>query len=315
MNILFCDDDPEQRELFLRRLENLGHTIVVADGGREAWCHLRSRVFDVVITDWWMPGMDGLELSRRIRRRGDGYTYVIIHTARTSQLGIGAAMRAGADDFIPKPISSGDLADRLIAAERVCTVYRGLREREQELLRLNRMIERQARTDVLTGISNRTQLAEDFAVLGSSADRYQTPYAIVMCDVDAFKAYNDHYGHILGDRALRRVAQTIAGEVRASDSLYRYGGEEFLAVLAEQDELSARRVAERIVAAVAALGEEHRISPYGVVTVSAGVAAHVIGTDPWDTVASADSALFAAKDGGRNQVCGFSRGGLGEKLA
>jgi diguanylate cyclase (GGDEF)-like protein len=198
-------------------------------------------------------------------------------------------MEAGADDLVAKPLDAAELERKLIAAARVTELHRRLHA--------------DARQDALTGVGNRLRLDEDLVALCGRVERYGHSYCVAMFDVDDFKAYNDAHGHPAGDDVLRAVAGALAGGVRAGDRLYRYGGEEFALLLAEQSLEAAAEAAERLRAAVEALAIPHPAG--GVVTVSAGVAA-TAGTAcaPEKLIAAADAALYAAKAAGRNRVRG-----------
>jgi diguanylate cyclase len=186
-------------------------------------------------------------------------------------------------------------------------VFRDITERrkiEGELVRLNAALADQARRDPLTGLGNRLRLEEDLSAYDARRLRYGHTYCIVLCDVDRFKALNDRQGHQAGDRVLREVADTLRRESRASDAVYRYGGEEFLVLLAEQTLDGARVVCERIRAAVQELALPHPDNESDVVTISIGAAEcpHGEVTDPVDAIKRADRALYAAKAQGRNCV-------------
>jgi diguanylate cyclase (GGDEF)-like protein len=182
-------------------------------------------------------------------------------------------------------------------------LYAQLDERGRELEVANERLSKESRRDPLTGLGNRLRLHEDLAELAARAERYGQGYSLVLCDLDRFKDYNDELGHQAGDSALQRVAALLAGQVRAGDRAYRYGGEELLLILPEQDVDNALAVAERHridVAGVALLHPEN--PPHRVVTFSAGVAVAQAGETPDQVLKRADEALYAAKDGGRNRV-------------
>jgi two-component system, cell cycle response regulator len=123
--------------------------------------------------------------------------------------------------------------------------------------------------------------------------------------VDYFKLYNDHYGHLAGDEVLQKVAEVIAGQGRSGDTAYRYGGEEFLIILPEQDQESAASIADRLRRAVEDLRIPHEAKdPPGIVTISAGVATLSAGANKSadDLLGEADAALYRAKQSGRNRV-------------
>lgn len=287
MRVLLAEDDPISQRVLLRAMEQLGHQCQAVSDGDAAWelfCHGTP---DVIISDWAMPGMDGLELCRRVRSGGPAaYTYFIFMTGHDDRQSFLDGMRAGADDYLMKPIDLDALEARMIAASRVMALH-------------HRLVEA-ARTDPLTGVGNRLRLRDDLDALYARVARYGHTYAVGLCDVDHFKRYNDTHGHVAGDDALLRVAQVIAGQLRTGDAVYRYGGEEFLVLLPEQTLASARVAMERVRAAVEAS------SP---VTVSCGVAtiARVDGP-PWEVwIARADEALYRAKAEGRNRVCAWTQ--------
>ena len=187
---------------------------------------------------------------------------------------------------------------RILARERRAMVT--LREREAELARLNAQLELDARHDPLTGIANRRALADDLAHLARQRAESPEPVAVLLCDADAFKAYNDSFGHLAGDRALVLLASTARGVLTERDRAYRYGGEELLVVLRGRTEAGALRAAERIREAIQRVGLPHLDGPVGVLTVSIGVAWGPESVQ--DLLARADAALYRAKEAGRNRV-------------
>lgn len=298
MRILVAEDEAIPRRILRAALESLGHECLVAENGREAWeVFSASPGVDVVISDRLMPGMDGLELCRKIRAEGgDGYAYFVFLTALGEKEEVIDGIRAGADDYLGKPLDFDELRVRLISAARVTGLHKRLSEQKRELYR-------QARKDPLTGLGNRLALHEDLEVLVARARRYGHGYCVALYDVDNFKTYNDLYGHLAGDEVLRGVANALAGRSRGGDAAYRYGGEEFLVVMPEQTLESARAAADLVRRAI----EDLRIpvaageSPVAI-TVSAGVAALGPGesADAW--LREADAALYRAKESGRNRV-------------
>jgi diguanylate cyclase (GGDEF)-like protein/PAS domain S-box-containing protein len=206
-------------------------------------------------------------------------------------------------EYTTSPISEGGTVTGALVVFRDITERRRI---ERELERLNSALAEQARRDPLTGLGNRLRLEEDLALYDARRVRYGHSYCVLLCDLDHFKALNDRQGHQAGDRVLRGVADALQGECRASDAVYRYGGEEFLVLLAEQTLEGALIVCERMRRAVHGLGLAHTDSDAGVVTISIGAAACPRGdrTDPADAIARADRALYAAKAKGRNRVVG-----------
>ncbi len=294
MKILIADDDAVSRTILRRAIEKFGHECLAAEDGEKAWRLYEENLdVDVIISDWMMPNVDGLELCRRVRSADrECYTYFIFLTALGDKEHLLMGMEAGGDDYLTKPLDRDELQVRLISASRVTSLHRRLFE--------------QAREDSLTGLGNRLRLREDVKTLIGQAERYGHSYCLLLCDIDYFKLYNDHYGHLAGDEALRAVAKIIQGHCRSGDAAYRFGGEEFLVILPEQNPKTAKITAERLRIAVEDLRVEHEKSPFGVVTVSVGVAGFSAEEDSTrvvgDLLQKADGALYLAKQAGRNHV-------------
>jgi len=313
LKVLIAEDDAVSRTILQRAVEKLGHEVLAAEDGGRAWdLYGEAPDVEVVISDWMMPEVDGLELCRRVRaeERGDGrgYTYFIFLTALGDREHLLQGLEAGADDYLSKPLDRDELGMRLTSALRVTELHRRLAFQNEELEELNRMLFEQSRADPLTSLGNRLRLREDLEILHGRAKRYGHSYAVVLCDVDHFKAYNDHYGHLAGDDALRRVAEAISSSLRGGDAAYRYGGEEFLMVFPEQDVGVASTIADHLRRTVEALGIPHEANASGgVVTISAGVAILAETGDADDLLREADAALYEAKEAGKNTV--RTRGG------
>jgi diguanylate cyclase (GGDEF)-like protein len=299
LRVLVAEDDPSSRLVLRAAVERLGHECRLAIDGDEAWRLFQQDQPDVLITDWMMPGLNGPELCRRARQHaGDSYTYVILATALGEHENVLEGMEAGADDYLTKPISPFDVRARLVAATRVTELHK-------ELERLHVEVTAQARTDALTGLGNRLRLHEDLEAMHDRAVRYGQGYSVAICDLDDFKQFNDTYGHLVGDDALRKVGELLNHESRSGDRAYRYGGEEFLVVLAGQTLPDATIGMERIRAAVEAMAVPHAASrAASVLTISAGVAAweHQQLDTPSTLLARADDALYQSKATGRNRV-------------
>jgi len=300
-----ADDDRASRLIAEAALRRLGHDCETVSDGTEAWQAFSSRPPDVVISDWAMPGLNGLELCRKIRaHNADGYTYFFLCTGRASLDEILRGMDAGADDYLVKPLNSDELRAHLISAARVTSLHRQLAGQRIELERLNDELTAIGLRDPLTGLGNRRALTEDLAVLEARAVRYGHRYCLALLDVDHFKAYNDTYGHQAGDQVLREVAESLSDQARPGDALYRYGGEEFLCILPEQSPAGATVAAERMRRGVEELAITHAGNDGGVLTLSGGVAMLDAGdTRSADEVLKeADDSLYRAKRLGRNRV-------------
>src|SRR5580698_8258355 len=231
LSIIVAEDDLEAGELLGEIVRQLGHSCRIAGDGSSAWSMHRAKRADVILSDWKMPLMDGLQLCREIRESDppDWHTHFILITGRNDRRLV-EGLLAGADEYIAKPLDRPELEARLEAAWRSVVARREL-EASNSALRLDSARDYQmARVEPLEG----------------RASRYGHRYCAALCDIDAFKAYNDSFGHLLGDDALCLVARTIQKHLRTGDSLYRYGGEEFLVILPEQSLADAKAGMDRI---------------------------------------------------------------------
>lgn len=314
MRILIAEDDAVSRTILKRAVEKLGHEVLAAEDGLEAWEFFqREPELDLIISDWMMPGIDGLELCRRVREKNSPwYTFFVFLTALGDNEHLLEGMQAGADDYLAKPLDREQLRVRLVAASRVNSLHRQLNEQNQqlneqkaELEKLNRELFALARRDPLTHLGNRLRLHEDLKILNAQAERYVRSYCVMLCDIDCFKLYNDTYGHLAGDQVLQKVAEVLVGNLRAGDTAYRYGGEEFLTILPEQTLESTTLAAERLRRSVEGLAITHETrTPPGVVTISVGLATFSQGEKRSfeELLKEADDALYAAKEAGRNRI-------------
>lgn len=314
MKVLIAEDDAVSRMILRRAVERFGHECLVADDGLAAWEMYREAPdgIDVVISDWMMPGLDGPALCEKVRNfegRRDGYPFFVFLTALGDKEHLLEGMQAGADDYLAKPLDRDELGVRLAAAARVTSLHRQLAEQKKELEQLNFELFEQARRDPLTRLGNRLRLREDLEVLKARAERYGHSYCAVLCDVDSFKKYNDHYGHLKGDEVLQKVADVVLENSRTGDTAYRYGGEEFLVMLPEQTLETARIAAERLRRSVEALElPNEAVGPDAVVTVSCGLAGLAPGGAKTveRLLKEADDALYEAKRRGKNNVAVYS---------
>lgn len=168
---------------------------------------------------------------------------------------------------------------------------------QQKLEALNADLAHQSQTDVLTGLKNRRAFDRLLSEELSRAQRGASSLALLMVDVDQFKPFNDELGHVAGDDALRRVAQTLQMQARNYDHVARYGGEEFVLVLPETNLTEATAAAERVRGAIEAM-----YSPQRSITVSVGVALSAQGDSPEQLIKRSDQALYQAKREGRNRI-------------
>jgi two-component system, cell cycle response regulator len=305
LDVLVVDDDEAARELGQAVVERLGHRCRTALDGDEALRMIADREVDVIVSDWDMPGMSGAELCRRTRSRGDNapYTYFILVTAFKDRAHMLGGMAAGADDYQRKPLNVDDLEGRLISAGRVVLLHRRLAAQAADLRESSALLYVASRTDALTGAGNRLALDEELENLLTRAERYGNRASLAICDLDFFKGYNDHFGHVAGDAALRLVAGAMRAALRSVDLVYRYGGEEFVVVLVEQSLEPTECAMDRLREAIERLGV-HSPATGGALTMSVGVAEldRSLDRTPADWLRRADAALYEAKAAGRNRV-------------
>ncbi|PWK32677.1 response regulator [Cupriavidus plantarum] len=268
----------------------------------------------VILQDLVMPGTDGLTLVRRYRENpGTRDIPIIVLSTKEEPTMKSAAFAAGANDYLVKLPDSIELIARIRYHSRSYLnllqrdeAYRALRQSQQQLLETNLELQRLTNSDGLTGLSNRRYFDEYLGAEWRRAQREQTQLALLMLDVDAFKAYNDTYGHVAGDDVLRRVASVIRDNcTRPADLPARFGGEEFSMILPSTSPGGARLLAEKVRRAIEGMKIPHSGSPNSeFVTVSIGGAVIVPETDSVfsSIVEAADSGLYQAKRSGRNQV-------------
>jgi two-component system cell cycle response regulator len=307
VRILIAEDDATSRLILEAALAAFGHEVVAATDGEQAWQMFQSEKVEAIISDREMPGLNGVDLCRRIRESDGGkYIYFIFLTSVNDKVGAAEGIRAGADDYLMKPLNRHELEARLMVASRITELYRELANQQVELERLNSQLFRQARIDGLTQVGNRLKMREDLNVLVARVAKQGESFCAVMCDVDHFKLYNDEYGHLQGDEVLKKVASTLLQGCRPNDEVYRYGGEEFLLVMPEQSIEAACAAADRHRARIEQLAIPNIGSPGTIVTISAGVASINPSSGPSikEWLESADGALYRAKQLGRNRVIG-----------
>lgn len=268
----------------------------------------------VILQDLVMPGTDGLTLVRRYRENpGTRDIPIIVLSTKEEATMKSAAFAAGANDYLVKLPDTIELVARIRYHSRSYLnllqrdeAYRALRQSQQQLLETNLELQRLTNSDGLTGLSNRRYFDEYLGAEWRRAQREQTQLALLMIDVDAFKAYNDTYGHVAGDDVLRRVAGVLRDNcARPADLPARFGGEEFAMILPATSAGGARLFAEKVRRAIEALQIPHTGSPTSdVVTISIGGAVIVPEADGESSylVQAADTGLYQAKRNGRNQV-------------
>ncbi len=322
--IVLFDDSSLMRRLLTELLREAGyHDVTAFSTLADGWTYLDQTDVEVnlILMDKAMPDGDGIDAIKRIRSTAHlADKPIIMITGFSDRDTLRAAFDAGATDFINKSFDETELQTRVRSALKLDAALTDFKNRESELHLLtaqlktaNQQLKRQSLTDGLTGVANRRHfdLALDHTWL--EAMQNGLSIAVAMLDVDHFKLYNDSFGHGVGDECLRAVASQLEDVLRGAggtdrDLIARYGGEEFAAILIT-DHRQAALIAHQLRSAIEDMQRPHpRSSTAGIVTVSVGVAIATpsLGSSPIASpiglCAAADTALYAAKNAGRNRV-------------
>ncbi len=323
MKILAVDDNVEFLQFIVKRLKNAGfkEDVVCAESAEEAFGLLgaddpaRKTDIDLILLDIVMPkGLNGIEACGVIKSRKHLRDIpIIMITAENDDKTLEEAFLAGAMDYITKPVNKTELRVRVQSALSLKKEIDQRKAREKELLNTTRLLENANEKlrelsfmDGLTGIANRRLFDEKISEELERSRQYLIPLSVILLDIDAFKPYNDNYGHVAGDDCLKEVAQTVRKYVNQPGSLVaRYGGEEFVVVLPATMTDEALSIAEDIRCRIKNLAIKHEYSPVvPVITVSLGVstARPDVETSVCGLIDNADKALYNAKQNGRNRV-------------
>jgi len=296
LRMVVADDSALSLAMMQHLLGKLGFNPQVARDGASAWELLQAEdVPTIAILDWMMPGMEGIDICRRIRQLShQHYIYAMLLTGKSEKKEIIEGLQAGADDYMTKPINVEELQARLVVAQRIIHF-------QEELFAAREVLRNQASHDYLTQLLNRGGIMESVQQELSRSRRTRESFSVILADIDHFKQINDTFGHLTGDDVLFEVASRIKICVRSYDSVGRYGGEEFLLVVPGCDQSQAFQVAEKIRQAVGGtpirMGQTQKA-----VTISLGVCTRTVETSPEALLSAADSALYLAKKSGRNRT-------------
>jgi two-component system, cell cycle response regulator len=296
LGILAVDDSAVSRKLVECSLSGERYSVLFAENGREALALFAEHKPAVVITDWHMPDIGGLELCRRLRNDFHGHSHIILLSSNTDKEHVVEGLAAGADDYLTKPFHAGELVARVEVGRRIVELHRQIEAK-------NRLLAELALTDTLTAIPNRRALDIWAPRQLSAAGRHDFYVWAVVADLDLFKRINDMFGHDAGDTVLKTFAQILKANTRQSNICARLGGEEFFLMITHANKEDAKCVVERIRRQF-----EGETFTFGnsttTVTASFGVAGFR-GIKPPELnalVSRADSALYAAKRNGRNRI-------------
>lgn len=305
MRILLVDDVHLERMQLAMRLQRLGHIVEAVASGHEAIEKYPSFDPDLLLLDVSMPDMSGTEVAEQIRLIHPDWVPIIFLSGHDEPEMIAKAIDMGGDDYLVKPVNKIVLAAKLKAMQRIAHMRHQLKDASADLEQANELLSQQVNEDGLTKLANRRFLDRKLNELVSWHGRNNFPLAIIMIDVDHFKAFNDHYGHLEGDRCLQAVANELKVNFsRAGELAARYGGEEFVILLSNCDKTRAVRECERLKSAIQQLEVPHSKSTTSdIVTVSQGMVAWLpTGLETAENMYEiVDKVLYKAKAQGRNR--------------
>jgi diguanylate cyclase (GGDEF)-like protein len=320
ISILIVDDRPENLLTLEQVLESPALNIVRADSGHEALEKTLDHEFALILLDVQMPVMDGYETATLLRgnKKTKNIPIIFVTAAHKERSQVFRGYGSGAVDYLFKPLEPDVLKSKVKIFLELYGQRRLLEEKTRELdakvaeletlkyelEESNEKLRLLSSLDGLTDIPNRRFFDETMIREWQRGIRRQKPLSLILADIDHFKAFNDAYGHVIGDACLKKVAKGLGNSIlREVDTIARYGGEEFAAILPETDEAGGVLIIQRMLESIKTLKIAHKDSPTaGHVTVSFGLSTMVPKSDirPIQLIESADRALYLAKNSGRN---------------
>jgi diguanylate cyclase (GGDEF)-like protein len=289
--LLLVEDD-ELNALVLKTILSEEYDVACCASGEECITYCQSHLPDVILMDVEMPGMNGLETCKRLKKNTVTVDIpVIFVTSHHQDQEQTLCWEAGGSDFVVKPVNALTLKHRVAA--------------QVKLTRQHELLKSMAFIDGLTGVYNRHYLTSELDKKLSYAKRNHDAFSLIMADIDWFKKYNDFYGHLKGDDCLKRVANIIKDNLlRGEDSVVRYGGEEFVCIVPQVDQHGLETLSAALNQCVYDADLQHESSPLGRITLSIGgvYSPEVTQTDGQVWLGSADKLLYRAKHSGKNQA-------------
>jgi two-component system cell cycle response regulator len=297
IKILVCDDDPADRKLirtYLKRITDREIVLLEAGHVEEIQNALDKGRIDLVLMDNQMPGKSGMEwLSEIVKKQ---LAPVVMLTGSGTEEIAARAFQEGAVGYLPKGSLSQEKLQNIIdvALDKWTQLQQAMADKEK--------LERLANFDSLTGLYNRRALLGKLSELINFANRYKEDFSLIMLDIDYFKRVNDRYGHLAGDEVLEKIATSISRNVRDTDVVGRYGGEEFIIVLPKTNLSSSWVVAERLRTIIEKAEMKDSAGSTFAITVSQGLVGWERNEDATSLISRADEALYKAKEKGKNRV-------------
>jgi len=290
--ILVAEDDYTSRRLLEIRLNKFGYDVISTCDGKEAWTKINVPDSpNMIILDWMMPGLSGIEICKKIRSSEifkERYKYIILLTGKGAREDIIAGLDSGADDYLTKPFDDTELLMRIRSGRRI--------------LDLQKKLEYSATHDALTGLLNRGAILNSLEKELSRCKRTDAQLSIGLLDIDFFKRVNDTYGHIAGDDVLKEISRRIQSCIRDYDLVGRYGGEEILIITPNSNQEQAVNIFERMRKTIKNKSMQSGKKEISI-TASIGIATYGNHMNMKHFIQIADDALYTAKKNGRDQIC------------
>jgi two-component system, cell cycle response regulator len=294
-HVLLAEDEAISRQLLKRILTAEGYRLTVVKDGMAALAAYEENGADVLLVDWMMPGMDGLEVVRRVRALPTPVPpFIVMLTGRIERDDLVTGLDSGADDYVTKPFDRRELLARIRGGVRTQQLMR-------ELWRNNDLLHRMAMTDPLTGLPNRRAFDEWLVAERRWPDRSR-PFGVVIADLNRMKSINDTHGHLAGDAALREVAARMQQTLRLSDFVARYGGDEFVIGLPDCDTGAAHTIVGRLIESVSSTPLTLEDGTEVSLSLAAGLAVYPGDGKPEALLAIADRRLYEAKAAAAQQA-------------
>ncbi|MBN1271264.1 MAG: diguanylate cyclase [Candidatus Aminicenantes bacterium] len=296
MKVLIAEDDIISKKILEKHIKEWGYEVFTTDNGKKGWNLINKHDIQLAILDWMMPGMNGVDLCKKIRteyqKKMSRFIYIIMVTGRDLQEDIIAGISAGANDYMTKPFNLLELQVRLQNGRRIV-------ELEENCLRL-------ATYDSLTNLWNRSKIFEFYEEELSCGQKQNQPTGIIMIDIDHFKNINDSYGHYTGDIVLKETARLLKQALRNYDKIGRYGGDELFIVLPKCDQEEIKVIGERLRSTISKCHFDIQTPPLKITISLGGVSSDVFpNASKEELIQACDRALYQAKKLGRNRLVSF----------
>jgi len=298
MRVLLVEDDPSVMMITTKHIESLGYEVVQTYDGESALKTFNPESMDLIFMDYMLPGISGFETTRLLRRFfSDKWFPIIFLTSSSGDNHLAEGLAAGGDDYLHKPVSSLVLEAKIKAFSRIVKI-------QQDLINANRKMEQLSFLDGLTEVYNRRGFNRALGREWRRMKRDNNNLSLLMIDVDFFKKYNDHYGHLAGDQCLKCIAFALDENVyRPADTVARYGGEEFAILLPDTGQKGATLIASRLLKAVEGIKQEHihsEVSDCTTISIGVATSGKKVNNSIKKLINAADNGLYKAKSSGRN---------------